>query len=103
VTEDTPEARLLRAFFPPHVLPSRAQAERAEREAMQQAIADVFERLPRRERMALVRRFGMGADPRPASLQDIAAEFGITRLEADALVTRALARVRRLEHGNDHP
>jgi DNA-directed RNA polymerase specialized sigma24 family protein len=106
----SPEERLLKAIFgPAYVLPARddeGEWPAGEREAIVAYLKEEAEALigllPPLDRAVLTARLGLGgAGPRPRA--EIATALDIPEDQVDVVLGRALRRLRRLEHRNDHP
>ena len=66
-------------------------AEEAERSLLGQTVRGRLERLPERERLIVVRRFGLQGEPQ--SLETVARELGLTRERVRQLQVQALKRL----------
>lgn len=105
----SPEERLLRAIFgAAYVLPPADDEDdlpKAEREAVAEYLKDeaeeLIDQLPLLEAGVLRLRLGIGKPP--ATKAQIAEALSIGEDEVDVVLSRGLRRLRRLEHGNDHP
>ncbi|MDT8435935.1 MAG: RNA polymerase sigma factor RpoD/SigA [Gemmatimonadota bacterium] len=73
--------------------------EKADREALREAIEDGLTRIPEREADIVRRYYGLGAEP-PQTLEEIAGHVGLSRERVRAIKDRALMRLRLGESGD---
>jgi RNA polymerase sigma factor (sigma-70 family) len=64
--------------------------------SVRQSIEKVLDQLSVREREIVMRRFGLGAQPGPQTLEEVGKHFGVTKERIRQIETRALNKLRGL-------
>jgi len=67
---------------------------RAEHHEMTALVRDWLKRMPEKQRLVIVRRFGLDNDD-PATLEELAAEMGVTRVRVRQIQQEALVKLKR--------
>lgn len=61
---------------------------------LRERVAEVLKVLPAKYRRVVELRFGLGPDDRPRTMEEVAAEFGVTRQRIDQILVKCYERIR---------